>query len=295
MNYLKSFLKFFVLMLTVSGFSLKIQAQVEKPLVRKQNSKIIIQNDVELRSEYNKKLIEFSRSKIYLAEENKVYDILKKLQAEIRDSGLQIQNFNLEEIESQHLIYAQPVKVKLNTNFDEITRFFDKIAGFQNLISIDDFSLRQFENQTADKTLSSEFVIKIYYVKNDSFTEQLPAKSETVEDIKEIENIINSLDEKIALIKSIRALQSSMSVILENVLERMSPLPGIFLESITQRGEKLIIKGNLPDESSINQFGRSFQFSSGLFSNINIESFRAKTSVNFVISCNFNSGKIPKM
>lgn len=118
MNYLKLFLKVFVLILTVSGFSLNIQAQDKKPLARKLNDKIIIKKDTELRSEYNKKLIEFNRLKIHLAEENEVFDILKKLQTEIRDSGLQIQNFNLEEIECQNFIYAQPVKVNLNTNFN---------------------------------------------------------------------------------------------------------------------------------------------------------------------------------
>jgi hypothetical protein len=41
-----------------------------------------------------------------------------------------------------------------------------------------------------------------------------------------------------------------------------------------QKGETMEIKGNSPDEAQVTQFGRSLEFSNGLFSNLNIETKR---------------------
>ena len=56
--------------------------------------------------------------------------------------------------------------------------------------------------------------------------------------------------------------------------ERIAMVPGIYLQSIEQKGESVEIKGNSPDESQVTQFGRSLEFSNGLFSNLNIETKR---------------------
>ncbi len=53
-------------------------------------------------------------------------------------------------------------------------------------------------------------------------------------------------------------------------------VPGLYIESIEQSGEGLVLKGNSPDESQVTQFGRSLEFSNGLFSNLNIETVRAE-------------------
>ena len=51
-------------------------------------------------------------------------------------------------------------------------------------------------------------------------------------------------------------------------------VPGIYLQSIEQKGDQMEIKGNSPDEAQVTQFGRSLEFSNGLFSNLNIETKR---------------------
>ena len=50
--------------------------------------------------------------------------------------------------------------------------------------------------------------------------------------------------------------------------------PEIYLESVEQKGDQLTIKGNSPNEGAVTQFGRSLEFSSGLFSNLGIETQR---------------------
>jgi hypothetical protein len=60
--------------------------------------------------------------------------------------------------------------------------------------------------------------------------------------------------------------------------ERIGMVPGIYLQSIEQKGDQMEIKGNSPDESQVTQFGRSLEFSNGLFSNMNIETKREEVA-----------------
>lgn len=99
---------------------------------------------------------------------------------------------------------------------------------------------------------------------------------------KELEAKIASIDSRINAIKTLRASQSGPSSVLEAVRERIGMVAGLYLESIEQKGDQLTIKGNSPDEAAVTQFGRSLEFSSGLFSNLNIETQRKEVQSNQV-------------
>jgi Tfp pilus assembly protein PilN len=51
-------------------------------------------------------------------------------------------------------------------------------------------------------------------------------------------------------------------------------VPGLYLDSVDQKGDQLIFAGSSPDETQVTAFGRSLEFSNGLFSNLNIETKR---------------------
>ncbi len=93
---------------------------------------------------------------------------------------------------------------------------------------------------------------------------------------RELEAKITSIDTRIEAIKKLRASQAGPSAVLDAMRERIAMVPGLYLESVEQAGEGLVIKGNSPDESQVTQFGRSLEFSNGLFSNLNIETVRAE-------------------
>jgi len=76
--------------------------------------------------------------------------------------------------------------------------------------------------------------------------------------------------------------------------ERIIMVPGLYLQSIEQSADQITIKGNSPDESVVTQFGRSLEFSNGLFSNLNIETQR-KEIVNQLVSAPKNGGEAPKV
>lgn len=91
---------------------------------------------------------------------------------------------------------------------------------------------------------------------------------------KELETRIKNIDMRIEAIKKLRASQAGPSAVLEALRERIAMVPGLYLESVEQTGDQLTIKGNSPDEQAVTQFGRSLEFSGGLFSNLSIETQR---------------------
>lgn len=95
-----------------------------------------------------------------------------------------------------------------------------------------------------------------------------------MKEMKELETKIQSIDARILAIKKLRDSQAGPSAVLEAMRERIAMVPGLYLESVEQTGEQLTVKGNSEDESMVTQFGRSLEFSGGLFSNLNIETQR---------------------
>ena len=93
-------------------------------------------------------------------------------------------------------------------------------------------------------------------------------------EMKDLEAKIQNIDTRIAAIKKLRDSQAGPSAVLEAMRERIAMVPGVYLASVEQTGEQLTIRGDSPDESAVTQFGRSLEFSGGLFSNLNIETQR---------------------
>lgn len=108
---------------------------------------------------------------------------------------------------------------------------------------------------------------------------QIAAELEVVmKEQKELEEKIAQIDQRIAAIKKLRDEQRGPSAVLEAIRERLAMQPGLYLQSIEQAGEEMMVKGNSPDESVVTQFGRSLEFSNGLFSNLNIETQRQEVT-----------------
>lgn len=111
---------------------------------------------------------------------------------------------------------------------------------------------------------------------------------------KELEDKIKNIDLRIDAIKNLRASQAGPSAVLDAMRERIMMTPGLYLQSVEQSADQITIKGNSPDESVVTQFGRSLEFSNGLFSNLNIETQR-KEVVNQLASAPKNGGEAPKV
>ena len=134
---------------------------------------------------------------------------------------------------------------------------------------------------------------------NRRFEEQKQIEKEletVIKEQKELEDKIASIDKRIAAIKKLRDEQKGPSAVLEAMRERIAMVPGIYLQSLDQKGEQMELKGNSPDEAQVTQFGRSLEFSNGLFSNLNIETKREEVRNEAAAATASQNGKdVPKV
>ena len=96
---------------------------------------------------------------------------------------------------------------------------------------------------------------------------------------KELETKIQAIDARINAIKDLRSKQAGPSAVLEALRERISMAQGIYLDSVEQKGDQLEIKGTSNEETAPTQFGKSLEFSGGLFSNLSIETSRKEDAI----------------
>jgi Tfp pilus assembly protein PilN len=95
----------------------------------------------------------------------------------------------------------------------------------------------------------------------------------------ELEKKAKDIQGRIDAIKALRASQQGPSAVLRDIKARFDSVPGLYLKSLEQKDGMLTIKGISPNEAAITRFGQSLEFSSGLFSNLNIETQREVAQV----------------
>ena len=87
----------------------------------------------------------------------------------------------------------------------------------------------------------------------------------------EMEKKIADINLRIDAIQKLRASQQGPSAVLSEIKSRFDSVPGLYLKSVEQKDGELTIKGESPNEAAVTRFGQSMEFSSGLFTNLNIE------------------------
>lgn len=95
----------------------------------------------------------------------------------------------------------------------------------------------------------------------------------------ELEKKTKDVQVRIDAIKKLRNSQQGPVAVLSAINERLPQIADFRLQSIEQKGGDVIIKGDSPNEGAVTQFGRSLEFSSGLFTNVNLETERKKLDV----------------
>jgi Tfp pilus assembly protein PilN len=92
----------------------------------------------------------------------------------------------------------------------------------------------------------------------------------------DLEKKTKDIQVRIDAIQKLRASQQGPGNVLRLVKERTDSIQGIYLESVEQKGSELTVKGSSPNEAAVTRLGQSMEFSSGLFSNLTIETKREK-------------------
>ena len=96
----------------------------------------------------------------------------------------------------------------------------------------------------------------------------------------DLEKKLKDIQSRIEVIKKLRTSQQGPVSLLSDLNARIPADPDFRLETIEQKNGELTIEGQSPNEFAVTQFGRSLEFSDGLFLNVSLEAERKPVEVN---------------
>ena len=126
-------------------------------------ARVATQRINEFRALYASKAVEYEELKVLLPEQREITNVLQGLQDNARDSRMIVMRFSPRDDSQQDVIMAKPVEIEVDSNFNNLRAFFDKMAKLPRIVSISDFKINQLEKQTAEKTLHAQFLLTAYY------------------------------------------------------------------------------------------------------------------------------------
>ncbi len=126
-------------------------------------ARVATQRINEFRALYASKAVEYEELKVLLPEQREITNVLQGLQDNARDSRMIVMRFSPRDDTQQDVIMAKPVEIEVDSNFNNLRAFFDKMAKLPRIVSVSDFKINQLEKQTAEKTLHAQFLLTAYY------------------------------------------------------------------------------------------------------------------------------------
>jgi len=141
----------------------QLNDQVAQLQAKNQAAQIATQRIDEFRELYASKEEEYDELKVLLPEQREITNVLSGLQDTARGSRLIVNRFSPREDSQQDFIMAKPVEVEVDSNFNNVRDFFDKMAKLPRIVSITDFSLTQLDKQSSSKTLHAKFLLTAFY------------------------------------------------------------------------------------------------------------------------------------
>ena len=96
----------------------------------------------------------------------------------------------------------------------------------------------------------------------------------------ELEKKFKDIQSRIEVIKKLRSSQQGPVSVLSDINARLPRDPDFRLDTIEQKNGELTIVGQSPNEMAVTQFGRSLEFSDGLFLNVSLAAERKAAQIN---------------
>ena len=155
-----------------------INDQVAQLKSKNQAAQIATQRINEFRTLFASKEEEYDELKVLLPEQREITNVLQGLQDTAKGSALIVNRFSPRDDSQQDFITAKPVEVEVDSNYNNLRDFFDKMAKLPRIVSITDFSLKQLDKQSSNKTLHAQFLLTAYYASSEKLNDLSPAEAE---------------------------------------------------------------------------------------------------------------------
>jgi type IV pilus assembly protein PilO len=137
--------------------------QVTALQAKNEAARIATQRINEFRALYASKSTEYEELKVLLPEQREITNVLQGLQDTARDSKMIVMRFSPKDDTQQEAVTAKGVEVEVDSNFNNLRAFFDKMAKLPRIVSIQNFKINQLDKQTPEKTIHAMFELKAYY------------------------------------------------------------------------------------------------------------------------------------
>lgn len=152
--------------------------QVAQLKSQNEAARVATQRINEFRTLYASKEVEYDELKVLLPEQREITNVLQGLQDTASESKLIVQRFSPQEDIQQDSLMAKPVQIEVDSSFNNLRDFFERMAKLQRIVSITDFKLNQLDKQTANRTLHAQFLLTAYYASPEDLSQpqqQTPA------------------------------------------------------------------------------------------------------------------------
>ncbi len=155
-----------------------LNEQVAQLKSQNEAARVATQRINEFRVLYATKEVEYDELKVLLPEQREITNVLQGLQDTASESQLIVQRFSPQEDTQQDTLMAKPVQIEVDSNFNNLRIFFERMAKLQRIVSITDFKLHQLDKQNAARTLHAQFTLTAYYATPEDLTapKAAPAK-----------------------------------------------------------------------------------------------------------------------
>jgi type IV pilus assembly protein PilO len=141
----------------------QLNEQVAQLQAKNEAARVATQRINEFRALFASKTQEYEELKVLLPEQREITNVLQGLQDNAKDSRLIVMRFSPRDDTQQDSIMAKPVEIEVDSNFNNLRAFYDRMAKLPRIVSITDFKINQLEKQTAEKTIHAQFLLTAYY------------------------------------------------------------------------------------------------------------------------------------
>ena len=141
----------------------ELNDQISAQQAKNAAAKMATEHINEFRALYASKQQEYDELKVLLPEQREITNVLQGLQDNARDSRMTVMRFSPRDDTQQDVIMAKPVEIEVDSNFNNLRAFYDKMAKLPRIVSISDFKINQLEKQSDAKTLHAQFLLTAYY------------------------------------------------------------------------------------------------------------------------------------
>ena len=144
-----------------------LQAQIDTLKKANAEAQIASQRLSEFRTAYKNKQEELAELNALLPEQRELTKVLEGIQDRARITGLSLRKFAPKDDVQQDFYSGKKIEVAVQSSFSGLRAFFDQMAHYQRIVSINNFEVKQLDKQALSKTIEARFDLTAYYVSSE--------------------------------------------------------------------------------------------------------------------------------